>query len=207
MMLKYMLNCFFVLKTDTSPDSEFFSFGVVERLARQEKILKLLASGSIDEEDPLVDLSMLYNLMAPQSSIADLPPRPFVPSFGQNFNDVQTLQTLVYPTKELYLKESFLELVGDRSNYPEIYHHPDNTGTEMNDILSAISEFHSLKNTNKSCRQTLLVPFFERYCLCVFLNYFGGGGGKFHLHSCLTFDNLKGSSKFCCYQLHLVLSF
>ncbi|KAL8530716.1 hypothetical protein ACS0TY_007669 [Phlomoides rotata] len=148
---------------DTSPDSAFFSFGIVERLARHEKILKLLASGSIEEDDPLVDLSMLYSLMGPQSPIADLPPQPFVSSFRQCFDDVQTLQNLVYPTKELYVKESFLELVGDRSNYPERAFHPDScTGTEMSDILSAISEFRSSKNTNKSSRQTLLVPFFER---------------------------------------------
>ncbi|XP_042007363.1 uncharacterized protein LOC121755973 [Salvia splendens] len=118
-------------KTDTSLDSVPSGSGIVERCAKQEKILKLLASGSVEEEDPLLNLSMLYDLAGPQSLIADLP--------------------LIYPTGELFLKEPSLDLAEDRSY----------TGTEMADMLTIISDIHSLKKMNKSSRQTMLVPYFE----------------------------------------------
>lgn len=135
---------FVFFKTDTSLESVLFGFGIVERCARQEKILKLLTSGSIEDEDPLLDLPMLYDLTGSQSPIADLPLLRY---------EGQTMQNLVYPTKELYFKESSLDLVDDRSY----------SSTEMADMLSIISDIHSLKNTNKSSRQTMLVPYFERY--------------------------------------------
>lgn len=129
---------------DTSPDSVNFGFGIVERCARHEKILKLLASGSIEEEDPLLNLSMLYDLTGPhQSPIADLPQLRY---------DGQTKQNLIYPTRELYFNEPSLDLADDRSY----------NSSEMADMLSIISDIHSLKYTNKSCRQTMLVPYFER---------------------------------------------
>ncbi|XP_042014769.1 uncharacterized protein LOC121762827 [Salvia splendens] len=123
---------------DTSLDSVLFGFGIVERCARQEKILKLLASGSIEDEDPLLD-----DITGSQSPIADLPLLRY---------EGQPMQNLVYPTKELYFKEPSFDLVDDRSY----------TSTEMADMLSIISNIHSLKNTNKSSRQMMLVPYFER---------------------------------------------
>ncbi|KAI3449596.1 hypothetical protein Pfo_006261 [Paulownia fortunei] len=153
---------------DTHSDSVLFSFGIAERCTRHEKILKLLASGSIEEQDRLLDLPMLYDLMGPQSPIADLPQQPFASCSRWCFNDPQPLPYLVYPTRELYFNEPFLDLVGDRSGCPERAYHPDGqvqyncTGTEMNDILSVISDFYSSKNTNKSSKQTMLVPYFER---------------------------------------------
>lgn len=191
MMSKYILTCSFVLKTDTRPDSVIFSCGIVERCTRHEKIMKLLASGSIEEEDPLLDLSKLYDLMGPQSPIADLPQQPFVSCSRWCFDDAQTLQNLIYPTRELYFKEPFLDLVGDRSCCPEKAYHPDGqlpyncTGTEMNDILSVISNFHSSKNTNKSSRRTMLVPYFERCYLVPFFSHLTLSM-KLHLHSCMA---------------------
>ncbi|KAL1547287.1 hypothetical protein AAHA92_23785 [Salvia divinorum] len=120
-------------KTDTNLDSVPFGSKIVERCAKHEKILKLLTSGSIEEEDPLLNLSMLYDLAGPQSLIADLP-------------------QLIYPTGELFFKEPSLDLAEDRSY----------TSTEMADMLTIISDIHSLKKTNKSSRQTMLVPYFER---------------------------------------------
>ncbi|KAL1539796.1 hypothetical protein AAHA92_24235 [Salvia divinorum] len=128
---------------DTSLDSVLFGFGIVERCARQEKILKLLTSGSIEDEDPLLNLPMLYDLTGSQSPIADQPQLRY---------EGQPVQNLIYPTKELYFKEPSLDLVDDRSY----------TSTEMADMLSIISNIHSLKNTKKSSRQTMLVPYFER---------------------------------------------
>lgn len=170
---QYILTCSLFLKTETSPDSAVFGFGIVERCARHEKILKFLMSGIIEEEDPLLNLSMLYDFTGPKpkSPIADLPQQPFVSHFRQSSSsdDGQTMQNnLVYPTRELYLKEPFLDLGVDRGS-PEKAYHPDGqlplsyTASEMVDILSVISDILSLKNTNKSSRQTMLVPYFERY--------------------------------------------
>lgn len=165
---KCILTCSLFLKTDTSPDSAVFGFGIVERCARHEKILKLLMSGTIEEEDSLLNLSMLYDLTGPKSPIPDLPQQPFASHFRQSSSSDDTMQNLIYPTGELYLKEPFLDLGVDRGS-PEKAYHPDGqlpysyTTTEMVDILSVISDIHSLKNTNKSSRQTMLVPYFERY--------------------------------------------
>ncbi|KAK6164719.1 hypothetical protein DH2020_001583 [Rehmannia glutinosa] len=145
---------------DSHPDSVLLSFGIAERCTRHEKILKLLSSGSIEEQDRLLDLSTLYDLMGPQ--------QPFASRSRLCFNDAHPLQNLIHPTRELYFNEPFLNFVGDISSYPENGYHPDGqlpcncTGTEMNDVLSVISEFYSLKNMNKSSRQTMLVPYFER---------------------------------------------
>ncbi|XP_057800790.1 uncharacterized protein LOC131016179 [Salvia miltiorrhiza] len=128
---------------DTNLDSVLFGFGIVERCASHEKILKLLTSGSIEGEDPLLNLSMLYDLTGPQSPIAHLPQLRY---------ESQTMQNLIYPTRELYIKEPSLDLADNRSY----------TSTEMADMLSIISNIHSLKNTKKSSRQTMLVPYFER---------------------------------------------
>ncbi|KAH6772734.1 hypothetical protein C2S52_004455 [Perilla frutescens var. hirtella] len=153
---------------DTSPDSVVLGVGIVERCARHEKILKLLMSGSIEEEDRLLNLSMLYDLTGPQSLIADSPQQPFVSHFRGYSDEGQTMPNLIYPTRELYFNEPCLDLAGDRSSCPEKVYHPDGqlphsyTSTEMADMLSVISDVHSLKNTNKSSRQTMLVPYFER---------------------------------------------
>ncbi|KAL1547288.1 hypothetical protein AAHA92_23785 [Salvia divinorum] len=149
-------------KTDTNLDSVPFGSKIVERCAKHEKILKLLTSGSIEEEDPLLNLSMLYDLAGPQSLIADLP-------------------QLIYPTGELFFKEPSLDLAEDRSY----------TSTEMADMLTIISDIHSLKKTNKSSRQTMLVPYFERYPSHQLLRF------KVQTLSCAVRLNLTGvSSRF-----------
>ncbi|KAL7112825.1 hypothetical protein ACP275_04G025400 [Erythranthe tilingii] len=128
---------------ETHPDSIHFSYGIVDRCTRHEQILKLLASKSVEEIGGLVDLSMLYDIMGPQ------------------FDD-QALPYLIYPHKELYFNEPLLDLVGE-AYYSGDGQVPYNyTGTETNDMLSVISDFYSSKNTNKSSKQTMLVPYFER---------------------------------------------
>lgn len=142
------------LKTDTSLDSVLLGFGIVERCARHEKILKLLTSGSVEEEGPMLKLSMLHDLTGPQSPITDFPQLRFCS------DEDQTMQNLIYPNRELYFKEPFLDLGDDK---PEKVFQPSYSSTEMADILSVISDIHSLKNTNKSSRQTMLVPYFRYY--------------------------------------------
>ncbi|KAL3827908.1 hypothetical protein ACJIZ3_016710 [Penstemon smallii] len=125
----------FVDVQDSYRDSAIFSFGIAERCSRQEKILKLLASGSIE-----VDLPMLYDLMGPQALIGDWPQ-----------------QSLIYPTREFDFTLPSFDLMGDRSGFEY-----NSTGTEMHDILSVISELYFSKNTIKSSKKAMLVPFFER---------------------------------------------
>ncbi|KAK4441699.1 hypothetical protein Salat_0504800 [Sesamum alatum] len=155
---------------DNHPDSLLFSFGIAEQYTRQEKILKLLASGSIEADGSLLDLSMLYDLMGPQQPVRDLPQQPFASYPRWCFDDAESHQSLIYPTRELYFNEPSLELAGDRGCCTENMYNPDCQlqlqcnciGNEMNDILSVISDFHLSKNTVKSSKQTMLVPYFER---------------------------------------------
>ncbi|XP_073283919.1 uncharacterized protein [Primulina huaijiensis] len=119
--------------------SEPSGFGIADKCKSQEKILKLLASGSMGVENGSLDLSLLHDLMW------HLDFAPF------------TQQSLIYPTGEFYFNESSVEyscdLDGQQQNYFE---------NEMNDVLHEISSVYSSKNTNKSSKQTMLVPFFER---------------------------------------------
>lgn len=140
------------------PDSVHFSMGIAERCARHEKILKLLASGSLEEQD-LLDLAELYDMMVPQVIIADLAEQDGSCSRWCFKND-QPVWSLVYPTKELYFNEPLLGLTEDR-NDSDVQLQYDYTLSEMNDIMSALSDFYNSKNTNKSSKQTLLVPYFE----------------------------------------------
>lgn len=57
--------------------------------------------------------------------------------------------SLIYPTKEFYLNEPLLNLSGDMN------------GTEMQDVLSAISHLQMSKNAINSSKLAMLVPYFE----------------------------------------------
>ncbi|KAL3644847.1 hypothetical protein CASFOL_010027 [Castilleja foliolosa] len=137
---------------DSNSDSVLLSFGIAERCAIHEQILKLLSSKPIEEHRRLLDLSMLYDLVEPQSPIPDLPQQPFKSSSAWCFNnDAQPLQNLIHPIQELYLNQPFLGPLPCSCN-----------GSEMNDVISVISDLYMSKNTNKSSTQTMLVPYFER---------------------------------------------
>ncbi|KAI3460856.1 hypothetical protein Pfo_017519 [Paulownia fortunei] len=153
---------------DTHPELLLFSFGIAEQCSRQEKMLKLLTSGSIEVEGGLLDLSVLYDLMGPQQPMTDLGQQPLASYSRWFFTDAESQQSLVYPTREFYFNEPLLDLVGDRSSCAENTYHLDGqlqyncTETEMNDILSVVSDLYLSKNTIKSSKQTMLVPYFER---------------------------------------------
>lgn len=165
----------FILKADTHPELLLLGFGIAEQCTRQEKILKLIASGSIEVEGRLLDLSMLYDLMGPQQPMADSPQQPFASYSKWCFRDAESQQSLIYPTREFYFNEPLLDLVGDRSSCRENTYYPDGqlqyncTGPEMTDMLSVFSDLYFSKSTNKSSKLTMLVPYFERYHLPFFL--------------------------------------
>lgn len=158
-------NCF-ILKADIHPQSLLLGFGIAEQCTRQEKILELLASGSIEVEDGLVDLSMLYHLMGPRQLMTDSAQQPFTSCSEWCLCDAESEQSLIYPARELYLHEPALDLVGDRSSCRENTFHP--TGDDMTHVVPAVSDFYFSKNTFTSSRRTMLVPYFERYHSCFF---------------------------------------
>ncbi|PIN18184.1 hypothetical protein CDL12_09152 [Handroanthus impetiginosus] len=97
---------------------------------------------------------MLYDLTGCQSLMTDFSQQPFPSSSPP-------LQDLVYPTRELYLNEPFLDL--ENAYRPNGQLQYSCSGDKMNDIFSLISDFHSSKHTNKSRKQTMLVPYFQRW--------------------------------------------
>ncbi|XP_073315084.1 uncharacterized protein [Primulina huaijiensis] len=119
--------------------SEPSGFGITVKCNSQEKILKLLSSGSVRVENGLLDLSMLHDLMG------HLDFSPF------------TQQSLIYPTRDFYFNEPSVGYTcnpdGQQQNY---------SGSEMNNVFTRITGIYSSKNMNKSSKQTMLVPFFER---------------------------------------------
>ncbi|XP_073156510.1 uncharacterized protein [Henckelia pumila] len=115
-------------------------FGIADKCNSQEKILKLLASGSMGVENGSLDMSsMIHDLMG------HLDFAPF------------TQQSLIYPTREVYFNEPSVEYSCNSDGQLQNYF-----GNEMNDVFKEISGLYSSKNTNKSSKQTMLVPFFER---------------------------------------------
>ncbi|XP_073051949.1 uncharacterized protein [Primulina eburnea] len=147
-------------------DSVLFSTGIAEQCARQEKILKLLASGLIGVEGGLLDMSLLYDMVWSQPFLADF---PLLTSHSRSLvNDSETQQFLLYPTKELCLDEPVVEIPRNCCSWTESSFNSDGQlmrgsyTTEINDIISVISDIYLTKTTNKSFRQTMLVPYFER---------------------------------------------
>ncbi|KZV43101.1 hypothetical protein F511_04493 [Dorcoceras hygrometricum] len=147
-------------------DSVLFSSGIAEHCAREEKILKLLASGSIGVEGGSLDMSLLYDMVWSQPSIADF---PLLTCHSRCLiNDSETQQSLIYPTKELCLDEPVVGIPGDYCSCTESSFNYDSqlkrvsSMTGINDIISVISDIYLTKKTNKSFRQTMLVPYFER---------------------------------------------
>ncbi|XP_073292188.1 uncharacterized protein [Primulina huaijiensis] len=147
-------------------DSVLFSSGIAEQCARHEKILKLLASGLIGVEGGLLDMSLLYDMVWSQPFLADF---PLLTSHSRSLvNDSETQQFLLYPPKELYLDEPVVEIPRDFRSCTESSFNSDGQlmrgsyTTEINDIISLISDIYLTKTTNKSFRQTMLVPYFER---------------------------------------------
>ncbi|KAL6564299.1 hypothetical protein OROMI_015749 [Orobanche minor] len=129
------------------------SFGIAERCAIHEKFLKQLSSKSTDGQGGhLLDLSVLDDLMRPQSPISDLPEQSFASLSMWYFKYAQPLQNLIHPTKELCFNEP-------------LFGQPlcNCSCIEMNDdVLPSVSDLYSSWNMNKSSRQTMLVPYFER---------------------------------------------
>ncbi|KAH6796555.1 hypothetical protein C2S52_021109 [Perilla frutescens var. hirtella] len=141
---------------DIHPQSLLLGFGIAEQCTRQEKILELLASGSIEVEDGLLDLSKLYDLMGPQGLITDSTQQAFTSCSKWCCRDAESEQSLIYPARELYLNEPILDVVGGRSSCRE------NTFHDLSDILPVISDLYFPKNIVKSSQRTMLVPYFER---------------------------------------------
>lgn len=145
---------------DTTTNTILFSFGIAEQCIRRERIMKLLASASTEIESSLLDLSMLYELWGPQPPTSDLPQQTFAPYSRWCFSDIEPQQSLIYPTQEFYFKKPKVDFVGDLVVGGKLS--LNGTGIEFKDILSVIDELHLLKNSSKSSKQTMLVPYFER---------------------------------------------
>lgn len=151
---------------DTNSNSIPFGFGIADKCAREEKILKLLTSGSSEVEGGLLKLSMLLNLIGPDALFTDLPQEPFAPYHRWHFSDAKSQQSLIYPTRELYFENPMVDVKGDLGS-SEITYHSDGQlsvagSVDMNYVLSVIAEFYLSKSTVKSSKQSMLVPFFER---------------------------------------------
>lgn len=145
-----------LLCADTQPDSARFSLGIAKQCTRHEKILQFLTSRSSEAEGTVLDLSSISDLMGLEEFSFDARQQPSAPS-------------LIYPTNEFYDQKPLLDFVGDMARSSKISIHPDGrvlftgTGMEMNDFLSLLAEFYVSKNTARWTKQSLLIPYFDRY--------------------------------------------
>ncbi|CAK7348187.1 unnamed protein product [Dovyalis caffra] len=140
---------------DARPDSVLFSFGIVEKCTRQEKILQFLMSESNKLETDGLDLSLLSELMGLQAVMFDV--------------QQQSHSPLIYPSGQLDAPKSLVDFVGDMARSSKLTVLPDGrvlltgNGTEMKDILATVAEFYLSKNSTMWRKQPMLVPEFSRF--------------------------------------------
>ncbi|CAA2987096.1 Hypothetical predicted protein [Olea europaea subsp. europaea] len=151
---------------DTNSNSILFGFGIADKCTRQEKILKLLSSGSSEVVGGLLNLSILLNLVGPDVLFTDLPQEPLASYHRWHLSGAFSQQSLIYPTRESYFENRMVDVKGDIGSSGITYHSDGQLSVagsvDMNDVLSVIAEFYLSKSTVKSSKQSMLVPFFER---------------------------------------------
>ncbi|KAG6418747.1 hypothetical protein SASPL_120952 [Salvia splendens] len=156
LVLKNSVSSTLIGVQDVHPESLLLGFGIAEQCTRHEKILELLASGSIEVENGVLDLSMLYDMMGPRKLKTDSAQQPLT-SCGERC--LCAAESLVYPSRELYMNEPVLNVVRDRSSCRE--HTLQHMRDDMTHVVPVISDLHFSKNTVTSRRRAMLVPYFE----------------------------------------------
>jgi len=150
-----ILSSILVLLSDARPDSVLFSFGIVEKCTRQEKILQFLMSESNKLERDGLDLSLLSELMGLQTVMFDAQQLSHSP--------------LIYPSGQLDAPKSLVDFVADMVCSSKLTVLPDGrvlltgSGTEMKDVLSTVAEFYLSKNSTMWKKQSMLIPKLTRY--------------------------------------------
>eukprot|EP00258_Populus_trichocarpa_P024265 XP_024440284.1 uncharacterized protein LOC7466273 isoform X1 [Populus trichocarpa] len=150
-----ILSSILVLLSDARPDSVLFSFGIVEKCTRQEKILQFLMSESNKLERDGFDLSLLSELMGLQTVMFDAQQLSHSP--------------LIYPSGQLDAPKSLVDFVADMVCSSKLTVLPDGrvlltgSGTEMKDVLSTVAEFYLSKNSTMWKKQSMLIPKLTRF--------------------------------------------
>ncbi|KAH8489290.1 hypothetical protein H0E87_024794 [Populus deltoides] len=140
---------------DARPDSVLFSFGIVEKCTRQEKILQFHTSESNKLERDGLDLSLLSELMGLQTVMFDAQQLSHSP--------------LIYPSGQLDAPKSLVDFVADMARSSKLTVLPDGrvlltgSGTEMKDVLSTVAEFYLSKNSTMWKKQSMLIPKLTRF--------------------------------------------
>nr|XP_027097275.1 uncharacterized protein LOC113716917 [Coffea arabica] len=154
---------------DLPANSLFFSSGIVNQCIIRERVLRYLMSGLNEEERGGVDLTLFYDLVGPQAPTLHMPQEPVLPFYGRTFLDSEAQPSLVSLSSEtLSEKPLFAGDVGHVSEITYDPYHPDDrlsiasSGTEMEDILTALSKLYLSKNSIKLKKQQMVVPYFDR---------------------------------------------
>lgn len=140
---------------DARPDSVLFSFGIVEKCSRQEKILQFLMSESNKLERDGLDLSLLSELMGLQTVMFDAQQLSHSP--------------LIYPSGQLDAPKSLVDFVADMARSSKLTVLPDGrvlltgSGTEMKDVLSTVAEFYLSNSSTMWKKQSMLIPKLTRF--------------------------------------------
>lgn len=142
---------------DACSNPELLSFGIAEKCERHEEIMRLFTSRASELETGGLDLSSLSNL-------SELQPFLF------NVHQQEIASSLIFPTIRFTVDDEkpLLDLLGDMVGHSKFSFDLDNrvlvsaSGTDMKDILSIVAEYYSSKNSSKSCKQHMLVPYFDR---------------------------------------------
>lgn len=149
-----LINIFIFLRAATCPDAVLFSFGIVERCNKHDKILQFLMSGAAEAMGE-VHMSMISDSMDLQLLGFDVPQQPLSTSFAS-------------PNNQFDIQKFLLEF-GDSAFSSNILVHPNGlvtflgTGSEMKEFLPIVAESYLSKNSHKGKKHSMLVPHFCRY--------------------------------------------
>ncbi|CAL9134614.1 unnamed protein product [Musa acuminata var. zebrina] len=156
---------------DSCPNSVLFSFRIAEQCLRNEKILKLLMSGSKLAEGEGIDASLLSEVMGFQEVTIDMLPSPHVLVDDKSSlyeAEMDDCQHSLHLQKQNFVPEPQLDFVGNLSDTSYFTVYPDgrllfaDSASQTEDLLSIVADFNLPKKTIIGSKQSLLVPYFTR---------------------------------------------
>ncbi|TVU17891.1 hypothetical protein EJB05_33952 [Eragrostis curvula] len=149
---------------DPHPDSVQLSLGIAEQCARQEKILKVLMSGSDVKE---LDESLLAEITGQQTLAINLGSQPYIPDDKLSIFEFGLDEPLQYlPEKHLVIPDPLVDFVQTYGSALNI--DPNGrflftvNGDEMRNLLSVFLAFNMSKREATGCKAAYLVPYFDR---------------------------------------------
>ncbi|KAK4766031.1 hypothetical protein SAY87_007673 [Trapa incisa] len=140
---------------DRHPSLELFNFPTSEKLSRHQEVLHFHGPQLNNSQKVLEDVPLLANLLDLQI-------------ITNEFLAQKVAASLIYPNGNINYQQPLLDFIGDLAQNSRITIQPNGwvefigSRTEMNDLLSFVTEFYSRRNSANWRIQSLLVPHYNK---------------------------------------------